>query len=142
MAGSLTGCAGQVSVAPLATGRVDIAAYELRGPGIEEVRNEAAKLCPQGAQVLRQSQSGARALPSAGMFQRVTGTLMATLDPPKMAAQLTILCGERPADRAIPPATVAADAAAPPVNLAVRRDSPVAGDPGDGDEAGVEPPRR
>ncbi len=138
---ALTGCASQVRIAPLATGRIDVAAYELRGPSLDAVRHEAARLCPQGAEVLRQSQSGAVTLPAASMLQRV-GVLVDTLDPPRTEAQLMVLCKERRADRTIASTAAASPAASASAAPATRQAAPVDADVAEDDEAEAPQARR
>lgn len=49
----VSGCASTVSVRELATGRVDVSAYELHGSSARELEEAAARLCPNGGDVLR-----------------------------------------------------------------------------------------
>ena len=117
------GCSTWVDVRPLATGRADVEAYELRGPELAMLRRELLRRCPQGAEVLRQA---ARDQQAADDHDDSMGRWMsrapAWVDPPNREAQMVVLCKPKPqgvalalpkvADGATPgePATPAATA--------------------------------
>ncbi len=111
----LGGCASGPDVRMLATGRADVTAYQLDGSDLDRLRQEAGRLCPLGADVVRQSSQGAP--PQASADARWRRALQATVqwaDPPQRSAQLLVVCRE-PGDRkrlaAAAPAAPAASAA-------------------------------
>lgn len=65
------------------------AAYELRGSNLQSLQAEAARLCPNGSQVLRQWQRFERAEADAGFVRRWTVDLV---DSPRSQAQLQVVC--------------------------------------------------
>ena len=87
------GCSTWVDVRPLATGRADVEAYELRGPDLDVLRREVLRRCPQGAEVLRQA---ARDQQAAGdhdsRIARWVDRASAWVDPPQREAQMLVLC--------------------------------------------------
>ena len=102
-------CTSVIDVHPMATGRVDVSAYELRGPELGLLRREASRLCPQGGDIVRQ----------AGRDQRPTNTdsrmvglnaLGDVLSPPKRMAEMVIVCKEAPEDSVLPAVAGAAAA--------------------------------
>ena len=96
------GCAATVEVRPLATGHVDIAAFELRGNDLAPLRREAQRLCPAGAEVLRQAVSGTSRVDMDDSFvSRWWVPLSLKLDAAATHAQLTVLCRPAPQDRVI-----------------------------------------
>lgn len=106
----LGACAAGPNVQTLATGRADVSAYALNGSDLEQLRQEARRLCPLGGEVLRQSTQGAPTVETAdGRWRRALQTTALWLDPPQRSAQLLIVCrepGERM--RLTPPAAVSA----------------------------------
>ena len=122
-----TGCSAVVDVRSLATGRVDVAAYELRGPELAPLQREARRLCPQGGEVLRQSGRDQRPVNDVGSVRGWINATSEVLDPPKRQSQLVVLCKEAAdttwasANASAADAAVAAPAMAPvpvPVSLA------------------------
>ncbi|MEK8052280.1 hypothetical protein AACH10_18660 [Ideonella sp. DXS22W] len=118
---TLAAC-GQVQVRTLATGEVERPAYALGGGSMAQLRDEAQRLCPNGAEVLRQSQriDGARGSPPAeswyGRWWQATQT---TVAPPRHDAQLLVLCQATPGSgqlarlpEPVPPAAAASQSAA------------------------------
>ncbi len=101
-----TGCA-VVDVRPLTTGRVDVAAYELRGPALAPLRREAQRLCPQGADILRQTNRDQLPADEAGRVGRWLQTAAAWVEPPRRAAQMMLVCKESAADLVLPAAAAA-----------------------------------
>ncbi len=89
-----TGCSAVVDVRSLATGRVDVSAYELRGPELALLQREARRLCPQGGEVLRQSGRDQRPANSDGTLRQWMNATSEVLDPPKRQSQLVVVCKE------------------------------------------------
>ena len=124
---ALGGCASRIEVLPLATGRPDVTAYELRGPELAGLRREALRLCPQGAEVLRHAGRDERTEPASGRLARWASATGDWLDPPRREAQLLMRCREQPSDgqlasaaeRAAAEATARAQASPPIGPLAV-----------------------
>ncbi len=119
---SLGGCASPgPQVQTLATGRADVSAYALDGSDLEQLRQEARRLCPLGGDVLRQSAQGTpMAEPADSRWRRALQSTALWLDPPQRSAQLVVVCRE-PGDRlrlAPPAAVVAASQPAPPASSA------------------------
>lgn len=107
-------CGSVVEVRPMATGRIDVAAYELRGGDLVLLKREAQKQCPQGADILRQAgRSEHRPAPPAhaGRLRRWAHAGGDWLAPPKRDAQLVVVCKESPGDLLLP---AEAEAAADP----------------------------
>lgn len=107
-------CGSVVEVRPMATGRIDVAAYELRGGDLVLLKREAHKQCPQGADILRQAgRSEHRPAPPAhaGRLRRWAHAGGDWLAPPKRDAQLVVVCKESPGDLLLP---AEAEAAADP----------------------------
>ena len=112
-----TGCSAVVDVRSLATGRVDVPAYELRGPELAVLQREARRLCPQGGEVLRQSGRDQRPANSDGSMRQWMNAANEVLDPPKRQSQLVVVCKEA-ADNTWAATTVPAiDAAVAPVTM-------------------------
>ena len=98
-------CGSVVEVRPLATGRIDVAAYELRGAALVLLKREAQKQCPQGAEIQRQAgRSEHRPAPpaDAGRLRRWAHASADWLAPPKRDAQLVVVCKESPGDLLLP----------------------------------------
>lgn len=89
-----TGCSAVVDVRSLATGRVDVSAYELRGPELAMLQREARRLCPQGGEVMRQSGRDQRPANSDGTLRQWMNATSELLDPPKRQSQLVVVCKE------------------------------------------------
>ena len=108
----LGACAAPLELRPLATGRADIEAFELRGADIAMLRREAQRRCPQGADVLRQAESGQPLVQvEGGRFERWTQVAAQWVDPPQRQAQMLVLCRPDPQRLAwglIPPAPASA----------------------------------
>ena len=92
MAALCSACSSLVDVRPLATGRVDVSAYELRGAELAPLQREARRLCPQGGDILRQAGLDARHLSDEGRLQRWMNATSEVLAPPKRHAQLVVMC--------------------------------------------------
>lgn len=110
-----TGCSTGLEVRHLATGRIDTEAFELRGPDLGQLRREALRRCPQGAEVLRQAVRDQRATSAGdeGRIERWMTRAAAWADPPHREAQLLLVCRtSAQAQWLVPPA--AADAAKQP----------------------------
>ena len=95
------GCSTWVDVRPLATGRADVQAYELRGPELAMLRREVLRRCPQGAEILRQAARDQQAAAENG--GSVGGSMggwmsraAAWVDPPNREAQMVVLCKPNP----------------------------------------------
>ena len=102
-------CASEVRIQPLATGRPDVAAYMLRGPSLEALAGELTRLCPQGQQILRQSQSGSRMVPASSSWQQSLNDTSALIYPPAALAEMMVVCrpqvqAQVQPPRALPPA--------------------------------------
>lgn len=115
---ALGGCASRVEVRSLATGRAELAAYELRGAEPEDLLRTAQRLCPQGGEILHQAQRGRPSEPSTNVALRWARAAGDTLDPPQREAQLRLLCKDAPqagwlaASASAAPAAVAAGSTA------------------------------
>lgn len=94
-------CSAVVDVRPLATGRVDVAAYTLRGADLAPVRQEAERLCPRGGEVVYQASRGQHKVPAEGRVNRWLQTGTAWLDTPRNQVQMTVVCNEMPGDRVL-----------------------------------------
>lgn len=90
----VTGCSVVVDVRSLATGRVDVSAFELRGPELAVLQREARRLCPQGGEVMRQSGRDQRPANSDGTLRQWMNATSEMLDPPKRQSQLVVVCKE------------------------------------------------
>jgi hypothetical protein len=115
----LGACANAIDVLPMATGRVDLSAYTLRGPDLAPLRREAARLCPLGGEILRQAGRDQRPADEDGRWRAVANATSALLDPPKRSAELVVVCKEEPGAATVP-AMAAASASA------VAADAPLA----------------
>lgn len=94
-----------VELRPLATGRADTDAYELRGVDLAALKREAQRRCPQGAEVLRQAESGQSAgEPEGGRLGRWMQVAATWVDPPVRQAQLLVVCRADPQRVALAPA--------------------------------------
>lgn len=116
----LSGC-GQVQVRPLATGVVEQPAYMLSGQTVAQLRGEAQRLCPQGAEVLRQAQrvdGGHESAAAAHWSTRWLLQAQQRLAPPSQQAQLMVLCQPMPGDAMLARAPIPAVAASQPVAMA------------------------
>jgi len=85
---AVAACATRMQVRSVATG-VATAAYELRGDDLAALHAEAKRLCPDGADVLRQWQKHERNEAEPGFVRRWTTELV---DPPARQAHLLIAC--------------------------------------------------
>ena len=112
----LGGCAGVIDVQPLATGRVTVSAYALRGPELAGLRREAARLCPLGAEIQRQAGRDQRPVDPAGSRRDVIDIASDLFDPPQRTAQLVVVCAEAP-DAALLPALATPAALAAPAEI-------------------------
>lgn len=135
----LIGC-GQVQVRPLATGVVEQPAYMLSGETLAQLRSEAQRLCPQGAEVLRQAQrvdGGHESAAAAHWSTRWLLQAQQRMAPPSQGAQLTVLCQPMPGDAMLAKAPIPAAASSSPAAL----NSRVAGAAPDGPRgaAGLSP---
>lgn len=122
LAAGLGGC-GQVQVRPLATGVVEQPAYMLRGETLAQLRSEAQRLCPQGAEVLRQTQridGGHESAAAAHWSTRWLLQAQQRMAPPSQEAQLMVLCQAMPGDAVLAKAPVPAAAASTPATLSPR----------------------
>ena len=112
-----TGCSAVVDVRSLATGRVDVPAYELRGPELAVLQREARRLCPQGGEVMRQSGRDQRPANRDGTLRQWMNATSDVLDPLKRQSQLVVVCKEA-ADNTWATTTVPAiEAAVAPVAM-------------------------
>ena len=86
-----------VELRPLATGRADTDAFELRGTDLAVLKREALRRCPQGAEVLRQAERGQTLTePDGGRLSRWMQVASAWVDPPVRQAQLLVVCRADP----------------------------------------------
>lgn len=117
----LGGCATRVDVRPMATGRADMAAYELNGGDLHSLRGQAQRLCPLGGEIVREAGHSLPPEASAGRWRSTVNTLAAWAAPPRRPAQLVVVCrkgGDH--DRlqaAEAPAPVAPRATTPPAEV-------------------------
>ncbi len=107
---SLQGCASLVEVRSLATGRVAVSAYELRGNELAPLQREARRLCPQGGEILRQSGRDLVPEHDEGRVRRWLNNTSEWFDPPTRNAQLVVVCKVAP-DDAVLASSAAASAA-------------------------------
>lgn len=112
----LAACSAVVDVRSLATGRVDVPAYALRGTDIAAVRREAEKLCPSGGEVVYQASRSQRTVPADGRVKHWLQQAANVLDTPRGEAQMTVICSEMPGNRLL----LAAPAANPVATAAVK----------------------
>jgi hypothetical protein len=97
MGASLTGCAGPVRVEPLATGQPGVAAFQLFGPTLTDLRLSAGRLCPQGGQVMRSAETRTdRMPPTAGRVMRWLDWTAEQVSPAPKSAQLLVVCDPQP----------------------------------------------
>jgi hypothetical protein len=92
----LMGCASTVTVQPLATGQVQVQAFELRGSDAQTLRQEAARLCAGPGEVLRESAASRQPPPPDGRLARWTRWLGDAVVPPERHAQLVVRCAPQP----------------------------------------------
>ena len=105
------GCSTWVEVRPLATSRVDVEAFELRGPELTMLHSEVLRRCPQGAEVLRQAAHDQRAAAdSDGSITRWMNHASAWVDPPQRQAQMMVVCKPSPQGLSLALAKVAVEA--------------------------------
>jgi len=88
----LMGCASPVTVQPLATGQVQVQAFELRGTDSQTLRQEAARLCAGAGEVLRESAASHQPPPPEGRVARWGRWLGEAVIPPERHAQLVVRC--------------------------------------------------
>lgn len=88
----LAGCATVVDVQPLATGRGDVAAYELNGSDLVAVQREALRLCPQGGDIVRQAVRSQTPEHLEGRWRGWMNSASAWVEPPQRGAQLQVVC--------------------------------------------------
>ena len=112
-----TGCSAVVDVRSLATGRVDVPAYELRGPELAMLQREARRLCPQGGEVLRQSGRDQRPANGDGSLRQWMNAANEVLDPPKRQSQLVVVCKEAADNTWAATTAPAIEAAVAPVTM-------------------------
>jgi hypothetical protein len=102
----LGGCATPVEVRPMATGRSDASAYTLSGADVHQLRREARRLCPLGGEIVREAGYSLPPEADAGRWRSTWNTLSAWVEPPRLPAQLVVVCREG-GDRANLQATLA-----------------------------------
>lgn len=113
---ALGACASPLAVRSLATGRADLAAYELTGSEPAALRQLALRLCPRGAEILREGAHAQRPQPAEGSGSQWLAAASDWVDPPQRSAQLVVLCHETPGGSVLSaarPAVPAASAGAP-----------------------------
>ncbi len=109
----LVGCAGTVQVQPLATGRSAVQAYVLTGVDPQALRHQAQRLCPLGADVLRQATARAPAEKINSRWRAALAHTAAWLEPPQPAAQIVVVCAASAEQARVEPPAAPAPAAAP-----------------------------
>ena len=114
----VAGCGSMMDVRPLATGRADVAAYELTGAELAPLRREAQRLCPQGGEILRQAGRDQRPEAIDGRVRRWMNASGEWLTPPVRNAQLVVLCRESPGIQLLLAASKVADTAPGPADEA------------------------
>lgn len=113
----VTGCSVVVDVRSLATGRVDVSAFELRGPELAVLQREARRLCPQGGEVMRQSGRDQRPANGDGSLRQWMNAANEVLDPPKRQSQLVVVCKEAADNTWATANTLVIEATMPPAAL-------------------------
>ncbi len=106
----LGGCAAEVQVQSLATGRSDVSAHTLTGTDLHTLRHEAQRLCPLGGDILRQSGHLQAPQPTGSRWRTLLNGATQWMTPPQTSAQLVVLCNE-PGEYARLPAVTAPVAA-------------------------------
>jgi hypothetical protein len=87
------GCANGVRVQSLATDQPDRQAYQLYGARLEQLRVQAARLCPLGLDEMRAADQRHDQLPIAdGRMARWLAVAATQLRPDPSQAQLTVAC--------------------------------------------------
>ena len=76
----------------MATGRADMAAYELNGGDLHSLRSQAQRLCPLGGEIVREAGHSLPPEASAGRWRSTVNTLAAWTEPPSRPAQLVVVC--------------------------------------------------
>jgi hypothetical protein len=104
----LSACATRMEVRPLATGRSDVAAYELAGADLSALQREAQRLCPDGGEIHRQASQLQRPENVDGFWQGWLTQTSAWIDPPQRAAQLVVVCRAQPGRAVVQPASMPA----------------------------------
>lgn len=100
----------------MATGRADMAAYELNGGDLHSLRGQAQRLCPLGGEIVREAGHSLPPEASAGRWRSTVNTLAAWAEPPRRPAQLVVLCrkgGDQDRLQAAAPAPVVPRATTP-----------------------------
>ena len=92
LAAGLVACSSTLDVRSLATERADVSAFELTGRDLATLRREASQLCPQGAEILRQSAHEQRLEPVDSRLERWVQVSSSWITPPERKAQLLVLC--------------------------------------------------
>ncbi|OYV02457.1 MAG: hypothetical protein CFE45_00215 [Burkholderiales bacterium PBB5] len=92
----LLGCASPVTVMPLATGQVQVQAFELRGTDSQTLRQEAARLCAGAGDVLRESAASRQPPPPDGRVALWGRWLGDAVMPSERHAQLVVRCAPQP----------------------------------------------
>lgn len=86
---TLAGCASQrMDIRPQISANGQ-PAYELRGSNLQVLQAQVQRLCPNGADVLRQTQRFERPETEPGFVKRWTVEL---IDPPHTEAQMQVVC--------------------------------------------------
>lgn len=98
----LAGCGTLTEIRPLATGHAGVAAYELAGADLPSLRREVRRLCPQGADVLRQSNQEQTPGNGDAPARQWISQVSAWVEAPQRTAQLMVVC--RPTDTRLLPA--------------------------------------
>jgi hypothetical protein len=86
------GCASSVDVRSVATADPMSGAYELRGQSLAQLQVEARRLCPQGAEVLRQWQRYQQAASTDSPSWQWFGSVPAWFGDTEQGAQLMVAC--------------------------------------------------
>lgn len=95
----LAGCSTVVNVRSLATGRVEVAAYALRGADIPALQREADMLCPRGGEVVYQASRNQRTVPADSRVKHWLQQATSWLDTPRGEAQMMVVCSELQGNR-------------------------------------------
>ena len=136
LAAGLVACSSTLDVRSLATERADVSAFELTGRDLATLRREASQLCPQGAEILRQSAHEQRLEPVDSRLDRWVQLSSSWITPPERKAQLLVLC------KPVPDRHLLAAVAAVPALAAVSTAGSGSGSapgPGPGPAPGSEP---
>jgi hypothetical protein len=88
----LAACGTAIERRSLATGQVDRPAYELNGTDLAALHQDAQRLCPDGADILRAASQGPAPASDAAAWRRWLTDAGNSLQAVPSAAQLVVVC--------------------------------------------------